>query len=60
MALYLWIKNWLDAQEGQDLVEYALLLGLIAIICVAAVTAGGRSVSTIWAGIQTALATAAT
>jgi pilus assembly protein Flp/PilA len=60
MALYLWIKNWLDEQEGQDLVEYALLLGLIAIICVAAVTAGGRSVSTIWASIQTALAGAAT
>ena len=58
-ALYVWLKNWMNSEEGQDLVEYALLMGLIALVCVAAITAGGKSVSTIWVAIQAALATAA-
>ncbi len=36
-------------EEGQDLVEYALLLGLIAIVCFAAVTLLGAQISTIFA-----------
>ena len=32
MALVLYVKAWLAEQEGQDLVEYALLLGLIALV----------------------------
>jgi pilus assembly protein Flp/PilA len=59
MSLYLWLKNWMKSEEGQDLVEYALLMGLIALICVVAITAGGKSVSAIWNAIQAALATAA-
>ena len=31
-------------EEGQDMVEYALILGLISIIAVAAVTATGTSI----------------
>jgi pilus assembly protein Flp/PilA len=55
MSLYLWIKNWLDEQEGQDLVEYALLLGLIAIICVAAVSLAGNKVSTLFSNVASTL-----
>jgi pilus assembly protein Flp/PilA len=32
-------------EEGQDLVEYAILLAFIALACVAAVTALGTSIS---------------
>jgi Flp pilus assembly pilin Flp len=32
------------AQEGQALVEYALILGLVAVICAAALSAVGTSV----------------
>jgi Flp pilus assembly pilin Flp len=37
LYLYFRIKNWLEREEGQDLAEYALLIGLIAIAAVAAV-----------------------
>jgi Flp pilus assembly pilin Flp len=59
LALWLYIKNWLKTQDGQDLIEYALLLGLIALICIVAITLGGQAVSTIWSAIQAALSTAA-
>ena len=59
MTLYLYIRTWLQSQkseEGQDLVEYALLLGLIALAAVLAITAAGGSVSTIWGAIRDMLA----
>ncbi len=49
-----------DEAEGQGLVEYALILGLISIIAVVAVTATGVSVAAIWGRVQTAVAAAAT
>lgn len=45
--------------EGQDLIEYALLVGLISLVAVVAVTAAGGSVNTIFTSIATALAAAA-
>jgi len=45
--------------EGQDLIEYALLVGLISLVAVAAITLAGGSVNTIFTNIQTALAKAA-
>lgn len=45
--------------EGQDLIEYALLVGLISLVAVVAVTAAGGSVQTIFQGIANALAAAA-
>ena len=35
-----------DDERGASLVEYALLLALIAMVCIAAVTALGETVST--------------
>ncbi len=43
--------------EGQDLIEYALIAGLIALVCVVALTAAGGEVNTIWGNIVTALQT---
>ncbi len=37
--------------DGQDLLEYALLIALIAIVCVAAITAAGNQVSNIFFNI---------
>ena len=42
-------------EEGQDLLEYALLVALIALVAVAAVTAAGTSVQTIFNNIASAL-----
>jgi pilus assembly protein Flp/PilA len=33
------------AEEGQALVEYALIVSLIAVVCIAALTATGTSMS---------------
>jgi pilus assembly protein Flp/PilA len=38
-------------EEGQDLLEYALLVALIALVAIGAVTAAGTSVSTIFSEI---------
>jgi pilus assembly protein Flp/PilA len=46
-------------EEAQDLIEYALLVGLISLVAVVAITAAGGSVNTIFTNIGTALAAAA-
>jgi Flp pilus assembly pilin Flp len=45
--------------EGQDLLEYALLVALIALIAIGAVGAAGGAVNSIFTGIAGALSTAA-
>jgi len=47
------------SDEGQDLLEYALLVALIAIVAVGAVTLAGESVDTIFTNIANTLAGAA-
>jgi Flp pilus assembly pilin Flp len=54
---YLRMRNWLRRDEGQDLTEYALLLGLIAIICIIAVTALGRNISGLFSAMASTVAT---
>jgi pilus assembly protein Flp/PilA len=53
------LRSFSRNEEGQDLIEYALLVGLISLVAVAAVTAAGGSVNTIFTNIATALAAAA-
>jgi Flp pilus assembly pilin Flp len=45
----------LKSEEGQDLLEYALLVALIALVAVGAVTAAGVKVNTIFSQIATAI-----
>ena len=42
--LYLWIRNCLAREEGQDLAEYALLFALIAVVAAGAVGVLGGNV----------------
>ena len=50
------MMNWLMEEEsGQGMVEYALILGLISIIAIAAITAVGGKVNTLWQNAQNAL-----
>jgi len=46
-------------EEAQDLIEYALLVGLISLVAVAAITAAGGSINTIFTNIGAKLASAA-
>jgi pilus assembly protein Flp/PilA len=53
------VKSFMLNEEGQDLLEYALLVALIALVAVAAVAAAGGSVKTIFTNIAAQLGGAA-
>jgi len=59
MELITRLRALVNNDEGQDLLEYALLVALIALVAVAAVTAAGASVNTIFTSIAAALGKAA-
>ena len=51
MNLFTYLLACVRNDEGQDLLEYALLVALIAIVCVFAVTSTGTAVSDIFTAI---------
>jgi pilus assembly protein Flp/PilA len=59
MNLLYRLRSFSKNEEAQDLIEYALLVGLISLVAVVAITAAGGSVNTIFTNIGTALAAAA-
>jgi len=52
---YLALRARLDREEGQALVEYALILALIAVVSIAILQAMGINVSRIFNKVNTAL-----
>jgi pilus assembly protein Flp/PilA len=60
MNLINYLRRLLRNESGQDLLEYALLVALIALVCVAVVTSTGSGVKTIFSNISSALSSAAT
>ena len=59
LAYYLRAKLGRD-ESGQDLLEYALLVALIALVCVGVITSTGSGVKTIFTNISGELTKAAT
>ena len=53
------IKKFAAADEGQDLLEYALLTALIALVSVLVIGTAGTNVKAIFTSIGAALAPAA-
>jgi pilus assembly protein Flp/PilA len=53
------MKNLIDRfareESGQDLIEYALLAGLISIVCVLAIQAAGTKVSQLFDNVKTSI-----
>jgi pilus assembly protein Flp/PilA len=49
------LRSLVRRDEGQDLLEYALLVALIALVAVGAVTLAGQNVSAIFNRIAAAL-----
>ena len=47
-----YVRSFVSNEEGQDLLEYALLVALIAIVCVAMIRATGLSVNEIFTQIS--------
>jgi Flp pilus assembly pilin Flp len=58
MSLFTYLRAFVRNDEGQDLLEYALLVALIAIVCIIAVGATGTNVNAIFARIGDELANA--
>ena len=53
--LVAFVKSVVRNEEGQDLLEYALLVALIALVAIGAVAAAGGSVQAIFTNIASAL-----
>jgi Flp pilus assembly pilin Flp len=63
MQLYLYIRSWLAnlaPEDGQDLIEYALLIGLISLIAIVAIALAGDAISNVWSVIASTLVSVAT
>ena len=55
MELITRLRALMNNDEGQDLLEYALLVALIAIVCVGAVGLAGTAVNKIFSNVATQL-----
>ncbi len=54
------IQNLLKDEQGQDLIEYTLLLAFVALAAAALFTSVGTSITGIWTGANTRMAAAST
>jgi len=53
--LYLKFQGLKSGEDGQDLVEYALLVALIALVCVAGVNNVATAVNSVFTNISSSL-----
>jgi len=53
-----YLRSFARNEEAQDLIEYALLVGLISLVAVVAIGLAGGSVNQIFSTIQLKLASA--
>jgi Flp pilus assembly pilin Flp len=51
MSLYLLLKSLLEREDGQDLIEYSLIIALIVLVAVVTMGAVGTSIQGIWTNI---------
>ena len=56
MNLYVKFQGLKNGEQGQDLVEYALLVALIALVCVAGVNNVATAVNSVFSTISSSLA----
>jgi pilus assembly protein Flp/PilA len=59
-VLKTYLKSIPKTKKGQALVEYALIIGLVAVVLIAALTALGGGISEVFNDIQTKLRGAVT
>jgi pilus assembly protein Flp/PilA len=50
-----WLTAHIKSDRGASLVEYALLVALIAVVCIAAVTALGKDASKKFSAVDSAI-----
>jgi Flp pilus assembly pilin Flp len=52
------IKNFIREEEGQDVLEYGLLMGFVAVVAYAGIQVVGGDIGTMWDKISTNVNTA--
>jgi pilus assembly protein Flp/PilA len=55
LKLYVKLQGLKNGEEGQDLVEYALLVALIALVCITGVNNVATAVNTVFTNISNSL-----
>jgi Flp pilus assembly pilin Flp len=53
------LQNFWNDEQGQDLIEYTLLMAFVALASAALFIGAGKSISTIWTSTNTQLSNAA-
>jgi Flp pilus assembly pilin Flp len=53
------LRNFWNDEQGQDLIEYTLLMAFVALASAALFIGAGKSISTIWTSTNTQLSNAA-
>ncbi len=53
--MYVKLQTLMAREDGQDLVEYALLVALIALVCIGGVSKVATAVNTVFSNISTSL-----
>jgi len=56
MNLYVKFQGLKNGEEGQDLVEYALLVALIALVCISGVNNVASAINNVFTAISSSLA----
>ena len=56
LKLYVVFQSLRNDEQGQDLVEYALLVALIALVCISGVSNVATAVNTVFTNISSTLA----
>ena len=56
LAMYVKLQNLMNREEGQDLVEYALLVCLIALAAITGVNKVAGAVTSVFSNISSSLA----
>jgi pilus assembly protein Flp/PilA len=56
LRMYVKFQSLMSKEEGQDLVEYALLVAMIALVCISGVRNVATAVNTVFSNLSTSLA----
>jgi pilus assembly protein Flp/PilA len=57
---YTWVKDFLKREDGPTSVEYAVMLALIIVVCIAAITTLGKNTNSTFSYIASAVQPPAT
>ena len=55
LKMYVKFQNLMNREEGQDLVEYALLIALISLVVISGVNQVATAVNTVFSNVSTSL-----